>query len=59
MKHILLFLAMPVAYAASADYVDDFNKVQKSENPLEIQAFLEKAELSEKNNPDFYATASN
>ena len=54
---ILILLLLSTAY--SEDFSSKFAKVKKDENTALIQEFLEKASVSEANNPDYYAIAGN
>ena len=44
---------------AFADFADEFPKLRENGKDPEIQAYLKKAEETEKGNPDYYALASN
>ena len=52
---ILILLLISTAY--SEDFSSKFEKVKKDKNTALIQEFLEKASVSEANNPDYYAIA--
>jgi tetratricopeptide (TPR) repeat protein len=54
---ILILLLLSTAY--SDDFSSKFVKLKKDENTALIQEFLEKASVSEANNPDYYAIAGN
>ena len=53
---ICLFLATD---AFGLDYLNGFERLKESGNSAEIQAFLAKSAQTEKENPDYYATAGN
>lgn len=48
-----------VSQVAFADFADEFPKLREKGKDEEIRAFLQKAEETEKENPDYYALASN
>lgn len=60
MKILLALGLMQLPLLASAsEYLEDFERLKKSDNAAEIQKFLDKAAETEKGNPDYYASAGN
>lgn len=59
MKTALALLIGLGSHLALADFAEEFPKLRENGRDQEIQAFLKKAEEVEKENPDYYALASN
>jgi len=59
MKTALALLIGIGSQLAFADFAEEFPKLREKGKDPEIRAFLQKAEETEKDNPDYYALASN
>lgn len=55
----LILLLTLAGRATAADFLDAFEALEKSGDPAAIEAFLERASVSEAENPEYYATAGN
>lgn len=54
----LIFLSLTL-YAFAGDYLSEYNTLKKAGDSTTLQKFLTKSAETQKNNPDYYATATN
>jgi tetratricopeptide (TPR) repeat protein len=52
-------IAVAISNASPEDFVKEFDRLKKAGNKVDIQTFLEKASVTQKDNPDYYALAAN